>query len=63
MSHLDLPTNHITVQANVSVSCTIRLDNEIYCVRDDGEWKDCPQGPGINDLILSIEKLSHSHSF
>lgn len=43
--------------ANVSTSCTIRLNDEVYCVRDDGEWSDCPHGSGVNDLIIAIEKL------
>lgn len=46
-----------TAKANVTTSCTIRLNHEIYCVRDDGEWKDCPNGSGVNDLIIAIEKL------
>lgn len=44
-------------QAGVTKSCTIRLDGQVYCIRDGGEWSDCPSGPGINDLILAIEKL------
>lgn len=42
------------------MSCTIRLNNEVYCVRDGGEWVDCPNGPGVNDLIIAIEKLARS---
>lgn len=38
-------------------SCTIRLNNEIYCIRDDGDWTDCPHGPGVNDLVIQVEKL------
>jgi hypothetical protein len=48
------------IQAGVTKSCTVRLDNKVYCVRDDGEWKDCPTGPGVNDLVIAIEKLYHS---
>ncbi|PMD62953.1 uncharacterized protein K444DRAFT_558334 [Hyaloscypha bicolor E] len=46
--------------AGVTKSCTVRLNEEIYCVRDDGEWKDCPHGPGVNDLVLAVEKLYQS---
>merc|ERR1712000_771120 len=46
-----------TADAGVTKSCTIRLDNEIYCIRDGGEWTDCPHGAGVNDLILAVEKL------
>lgn len=38
----------------------MRLNNEIYCVRDDGEWKDCPAGANVNDLLVAIEKLYRS---
>lgn len=47
-------------QADVTKSCTIRLNNEIYCIRDGGEWVDCPHGSGVNDLVIAIEKLYHS---
>ncbi len=44
----------------MELSCTVRLDEKIYCIRDDGEWKDCPAGPGVNDLVMAIEKLRSS---
>lgn len=46
-----------TAAAGVTKSCTVRLNNEIYCVRDDHEWKECPSGPGVNDLVTAVEKL------
>jgi hypothetical protein len=46
-----------STQAGVTTSCTVRLDEEIYCVRDGGEWKDCPNGAGVNDLVIKVEKL------
>lgn len=46
--------------AGVTKSCTVRLDEKIYCIRDDGQWTDCPQGPEVNDLIIAIEKLYRS---
>jgi len=49
-----------TADAGVTKSCTVRLDNEIYCIRDGGEWTDCPHGAGVNDLVIAIEKLSRS---
>lgn len=36
------------------------MNNEIYCVRDGAEWKDCPHGPGVNDLVIAVEKLYQS---
>lgn len=46
-----------STEAGVTKSCTVRLDNKIYCIRDGGEWKDCPGGPGVNDLVIAVEKL------
>ncbi|KAK1515014.1 uncharacterized protein CCOS01_13207 [Colletotrichum costaricense] len=46
--------------AGVTKSCTVRLNEEIYCIRDGGEWKDCPHGAGPNDLVIAIEKLYRS---
>ncbi|KAF4449916.1 hypothetical protein F53441_6835 [Fusarium austroafricanum] len=46
-----------TADAGVTKSLTIRLDDKIYCIRDSGEWTDCPNGAGVNDLIIAIEKL------
>jgi hypothetical protein len=46
-----------TAKAGVTKSCTVRLNNEIYCIRDGGEWTDCPSGPGVNDLVIAIRKL------
>jgi len=43
--------------AGVKNSCTIRLEEEIRCVRDDGEWKDCAGGSGVEDLIADVERL------
>ncbi len=44
-------------QAGVTKSCTVRLNEEFYCVRDDGEWKDCPSGPGVDGLVSAVERL------
>lgn len=30
-----------SMDVNVTKSCTIRLDEKIWCVRDDGKWIDC----------------------
>ena len=48
------------MQAGVTLSCTVRLNNEIYCIHDGGEWIDCPHGSSVNDLVVAIEKLYHS---
>ncbi|KAK4189295.1 hypothetical protein QBC35DRAFT_514171 [Podospora australis] len=46
-----------TAAAGVTKSCTVRLNNEIYCVRDNRQWKECPSGPSVNDLVIAIQKL------
>lgn len=45
-----------TSKAGVTSSCTVRLDEEIYCIRDGGEWVECPHGPGVKELVDAIEK-------
>ncbi|KAF1846572.1 uncharacterized protein K460DRAFT_282487 [Cucurbitaria berberidis CBS 394.84] len=40
----------------VEISCTIRLDDKVRCVYDDGEWKDCDGGEKPQDLIRDIER-------
>ena len=48
------------LQAGVTKSCTVRVNEEIYCIRYGGKWEDCPNGPGVNDLVIAIEKLYRS---
>ncbi|KAF2148976.1 hypothetical protein K461DRAFT_297450 [Myriangium duriaei CBS 260.36] len=43
--------------ASVGTSCTVRLDDKVWCVRDDGEWKDCPGGTKVKDLVGEVKKL------
>ncbi|KIW63785.1 hypothetical protein PV04_08757 [Phialophora macrospora] len=42
---------------NVTKSCTVRLAGEIRCIRDGGEWYDCPGGSSVEDLVGDINKL------
>lgn len=44
-------------KVGAGISCTVRLDEEVRCVRDGGEWKDCPRGSAPGDLVRDIEKL------
>ncbi|GFF42195.1 hypothetical protein IFM46972_06787 [Aspergillus udagawae] len=44
----------------VTTSCTVRLDEHVWCVRDDGVWKDCAQGgrgSQVSVLVEEIEKI------
>jgi len=42
---------------NVTRSCTVRLAGEVRCIRDGGEWYDCPGGSSVDDLVGDINKL------
>lgn len=42
------------------ISGTIRLNEEIYCIRDKGVWRDCPNGAGVDDLVNAIEQLHNA---
>ncbi|GAB1208000.1 hypothetical protein APSETT445_006737 [Aspergillus pseudonomiae] len=47
-----------SVAANANASCTVRVDNKVWCIRDNYEWK-CPPGRGVvENLVREIEKLS-----
>ena len=35
----------------------IRLNEEVRCIRDSGEWKDCDKGYDVNDLVGDIKAL------
>jgi Gamma interferon inducible lysosomal thiol reductase (GILT) len=39
------------------ISCTLRLSEEVRCVRDGGEWKQCPRGSAVGDLVKDIDRL------
>lgn len=47
-----------TSEAGVTKSCTVRLDGEVRCIRDGGEWTDCEGGSSAQDLVTDIMKLS-----
>lgn len=42
---------------NVTKSCTVRLNGEIRCIRDGGEWKECGKGSSVEDLVEDVEAL------
>ncbi|KAL4980124.1 hypothetical protein BDW66DRAFT_125682 [Aspergillus desertorum] len=49
-----------SAELNVKTSCTVRLDNTVWCVRDGGIWKDCAkegEGSKVPVLVDEIEKL------
>ncbi|KAJ5952633.1 uncharacterized protein N7479_011046 [Penicillium vulpinum] len=47
-------------QLGVKISCTVRLDDAVWCIRDSNEWKDCAQngeGSQPSALVDQVEKL------
>lgn len=49
-----------SAELGVKTSCTVRLDDTIWCVRDGGVWKDCAkdgEGSKVPVLVDEIEKL------
>ena len=50
---------------DASVSCTVRLDERVWCVRDSGVWKDCAldgKGSQVDVLADEIKRLSKERS-
>lgn len=47
-----------SASANITTSCTIRLSNETWCVRDGGKWKDCKNGSTPQDLVRDVMQAS-----
>ncbi|KAL8712918.1 MAG: hypothetical protein Q9220_002776 [cf. Caloplaca sp. 1 TL-2023] len=43
--------------AGVKRSCTVRVQNKTWCVRDGGEWKDCPGGSNVKSLVKEVGRL------
>jgi hypothetical protein len=47
-------------QLGVKTSCTVRLDETVWCVRDGGVWRNCAKGGDgskVRTLVEEIEKL------
>ncbi|KAI5810699.1 hypothetical protein BZA77DRAFT_327168 [Pyronema omphalodes] len=43
-------------KAGVKISCTVRLEGKTVCVRDGNEWKNCPGGHEVKDLVKQIKE-------
>ncbi|KAA8894203.1 hypothetical protein FN846DRAFT_975351 [Sphaerosporella brunnea] len=42
--------------AGVSTSCTVRLQEEVVCVRDGGVWRECAMGHRPEDLVRAVRE-------
>jgi len=38
----------------IEKSCSIFIDNELVCIRDNGQWKECPAGHDTADFVQQI---------
>ena len=47
-----------SADAGVTKSCTVRLNGNVRCIRDGGEWTDCDGGSKAEDLVADILELS-----
>jgi Gamma interferon inducible lysosomal thiol reductase (GILT) len=45
-----------SAKANVTTSCTVRLNGKVRCVRDGGKWKDCEGGSDVKSLVKDVKK-------
>ena len=41
---------------NQSTSCTVLIENSLWCIRDGGAWKQCNEGTDANSLITAVCK-------
>jgi hypothetical protein len=46
-----------SAKAGITKSCTIRLNDQIRCIRDGGEWVDCDGGHKPDDLVRDVLSL------
>jgi len=46
----------------VTKSCTVRVDDKEWCIRDGGKWAECSGGHQAKDLIEEIYDLRMKHS-
>ena len=44
-------------QNNATKSCTVRLADEVRCIRDGGRWYNCPGGSSVDQLVGDIDRL------
>lgn len=61
---MDLLRNSVqrSAEKNVTKSCTIRVDDKEWCIRDGGKWTDCENGYEVKDLVDEILDLRWKHS-
>jgi hypothetical protein len=51
-----------TAALGVTTSCTVQVEGNTLCVRDGGEWKDCPVGSDLKawkEMICASLSMKH----
>ena len=38
-------------------SCTVRVDEQVWCVRDGGIWKDCGENEERSEVSALVEEI------
>ncbi|KAJ9193428.1 hypothetical protein DTO166G4_8698 [Paecilomyces variotii] len=49
-----------SAKLGVTTSCTVRVDNSVWCIRDGGVWKDCVKdgkARNVSVLVDEVERL------
>lgn len=44
-------------ELDISTSCTVRLDESVWCVRDGGVWKDCAHGGRGSEVPVLVDEV------
>ncbi|KAF3482216.1 uncharacterized protein GIQ15_04975 [Arthroderma uncinatum] len=44
-------------KVGVTKSCTVRVDNKFWCIRDGGAWSDCGEGNERSDISVLVKEI------
>lgn len=45
-------------KAGIKYSCTVRVEEKVWCVRDSGEWKQCgDHGGSVEALVEEVKRV------
>ncbi|PLN82087.1 hypothetical protein BDW42DRAFT_185055 [Aspergillus taichungensis] len=47
-----------SAKLKVGISCTVRLNEAVWCVRDGGVWKDCAKGGKASEVSVLVEEVN-----
>lgn len=52
-----------TSALGIDKSCTVTVNNDIFAIRDDGQWKNLKNGSSAVDLVDEINRLYQPPSY